>query len=83
MFENLSLGHLLFVLVAFLLLFGAKRLPEVGQSLGQGIREFKRSFSELRPDEPLPRAREERETYRPAPVERVEEERSEPKRLMR
>jgi TatA/E family protein of Tat protein translocase len=29
-----------------LLLFGAKRLPEVGASIGKGIREFKRSLSE-------------------------------------
>jgi len=33
------------ILIAFLflLLFGAKRLPEIGQSLGKGIREFKKS----------------------------------------
>ncbi len=29
----------------FLLLFGARRLPEVGQSLGKGIREFKKSLT--------------------------------------
>ena len=29
----------------FLLLFGAKRLPEIGQSLGKGIREFKNSLT--------------------------------------
>jgi sec-independent protein translocase protein TatA len=33
-------------MVVVLLVFGAKRLPEIGQSLGKGIREFKRSFSE-------------------------------------
>jgi sec-independent protein translocase protein TatA len=36
---------LVIVIVAFLL-FGAKRLPEFGASLGKGIREFKRSLSE-------------------------------------
>ncbi|MDQ6830252.1 MAG: twin-arginine translocase TatA/TatE family subunit, partial [Gemmatimonadota bacterium] len=30
-----------------LLLFGAKRLPEIGASLGKGIREFKGSLNEL------------------------------------
>jgi sec-independent protein translocase protein TatA len=35
------------LLVAFLfvLLFGARRLPEIGQSLGKGIREFKKSLT--------------------------------------
>jgi len=35
------------LLIAFLLLilFGAKRLPEIGQSLGKGIREFKKSLT--------------------------------------
>jgi sec-independent protein translocase protein TatA len=39
------------LLIAFLLLllFGARRLPEIGQSLGKGIREFKKSLTA--PDE--------------------------------
>jgi TatA/E family protein of Tat protein translocase len=37
--------HLLFLLVLALLLFGAKRLPEIGRSLGVGMREFKDSVS--------------------------------------
>jgi len=32
------------ILVVVLLLFGAKRLPEIGKALGEGIREFKRSM---------------------------------------
>jgi sec-independent protein translocase protein TatA len=34
------------IMVVVLLLFGAKRLPEVGSSIGKGIREFKRSISD-------------------------------------
>lgn len=37
--------HILLLLVAALLLFGSKRLPEIGKSLGTGIREFKRSVT--------------------------------------
>jgi sec-independent protein translocase protein TatA len=37
--------HLLFVGVLLLLVFGAKRLPELGQSLGSGLRGFKESIS--------------------------------------
>jgi len=42
MFTGLaSPTHLLILLVVILLVFGAKRLPEMGRSLGQGIQEFK------------------------------------------
>jgi sec-independent protein translocase protein TatA len=37
--------HLLFILVVALLVFGPKRLPSIGHSLGAGIREFRDSFS--------------------------------------
>jgi sec-independent protein translocase protein TatA len=35
--------HILLLLLVALLLFGAKRLPELGRSLGTGLREFRRS----------------------------------------
>ena len=34
-------SHIAIIVVALLLLFGARRLPEIGRSLGAGIREFK------------------------------------------
>jgi sec-independent protein translocase protein TatA len=37
--------HLAALVVILLLLFGAKRLPEIGRSLGTGMREFKQSVS--------------------------------------
>jgi sec-independent protein translocase protein TatA len=37
--------HILFLLVIVLLVFGAKRLPEMGHSLGSGLRGFKESLS--------------------------------------
>jgi sec-independent protein translocase protein TatA len=37
--------HIAFLLVILLLLFGAKRLPELGRSLGTGMRGFKESIS--------------------------------------
>ena len=45
---NLGPFELVFVLIVLLLLFGAKRLPELGSGLGKGIREFKRSMSEMK-----------------------------------
>jgi TatA/E family protein of Tat protein translocase len=38
--------ELLLVFLAILLLFGAKRLPEIAQGLGKGIREFKKAMKE-------------------------------------
>ncbi len=37
--------HLLLIAVVVLMVFGPKRLPDVGRSLGRGIREFKDSIS--------------------------------------
>jgi sec-independent protein translocase protein TatA len=37
--------HILFLLALLLLVFGAKRLPEMGRSLGTGLRGFKESLS--------------------------------------
>jgi sec-independent protein translocase protein TatA len=36
--------HIAFLLVILLLVFGAKRLPEIGRSLGEGMRGFKSSI---------------------------------------
>jgi sec-independent protein translocase protein TatA len=46
LFENLSLPHLLMVLAVAILVFGPKRIPEIAGSMGKGIREFKRHFSD-------------------------------------
>ncbi len=60
MFAGLaSPTHLLLILIVILLLFGAKRLPELGRSLGQSIQEFKGGLDtkelpeEEKPDEPV------------------------------
>jgi sec-independent protein translocase protein TatA len=48
---GISLPELLILLIVLLLVFGAKRLPEMGRSLGKGMREFKDSVSGI--DEPV------------------------------
>jgi sec-independent protein translocase protein TatA len=46
MFAGLaSPSHLLIVLVVVLLLFGAKRIPELAKGLGTGVRELREGFS--------------------------------------
>ena len=42
---NIGLGELLVIFAIILVLFGAKRLPEIGRALGKGIREFKKEAS--------------------------------------
>jgi sec-independent protein translocase protein TatA len=46
---GLGLGpmELTIILVIVLVIFGAKRVPEIGASFGKGIREFKRSLSDV------------------------------------
>ncbi len=57
MFGDLSFSHILILLLVLVLVFGAKRIPEIGSSLGQGIKEFKRSLKDATSDDlpPPPR----------------------------
>jgi sec-independent protein translocase protein TatA len=89
MFGNLGFPELLIIMIVILLLFGAKRIPEIAGSMGKGIREFKKNINdatrevtaETRPGEPESQSRltaaelEQRGTV-------DETERSAPKRLM-
>jgi sec-independent protein translocase protein TatA len=46
-FGNIGFTEILLLFLVALLLFGAKRLPEIGKSLGNGIREFKKATKEV------------------------------------
>jgi sec-independent protein translocase protein TatA len=50
-FNNIGPTELIIVLVIALIVIGPKRLPEVGKSLGKGMREFKDSLSGERKDD--------------------------------
>jgi sec-independent protein translocase protein TatA len=47
MFANLGFTELMVILVIVLVLFGARRVPEIGASIGKGIREFKKNINEI------------------------------------
>jgi sec-independent protein translocase protein TatA len=47
MFGNLGFGELMIILVIVLVLFGAKRIPEISASFGKGIREFKKNVNDV------------------------------------
>ena len=85
MFGNLGMGELMIIMVIVLVLFGAKRVPEISASFGKGIREFKRNLNDVQesigmaePGRDAPPAPRETLT-RPSPAT---EERPEPKRLL-
>ncbi len=46
--------HIILLLVIALLLFGGKRLPEIGRAVGSGMREFKDAITGHTPAESLP-----------------------------
>lgn len=86
MFGNLSFGEILIIFAVLLLVFGAKRLPEMGASIGKGIREFKKSITEVERSVTQPE-REERIAAAPPRdardlPPREEEKQPEPKRLL-
>ena len=81
---GLGMWEIMLIFLIILLVFGAKRLPEIGSSLGKGIREFKGSIREIErelkvPDLPPPPATS--STDAGAPAESESEEGGEPRRL--
>lgn len=52
---GIGLPELLLIFLVCLLLFGADRLPEIGRSLGEGIREFKKTFKDGHEGESKPK----------------------------
>ena len=50
MFGNIGLPELLVIMVIVLLLFGAKRLPEIAKSIGASVQAFKKGIKEVEHD---------------------------------
>ena len=48
MFGSLGLPELILIMAIALLVFGPKKLPEVGRSIGKAIREFKRTTEDIK-----------------------------------
>ena len=44
---NIGMPELIVIFLVVLLLFGAKRLPEIGNSLGKAIKEFKKASKDI------------------------------------
>lgn len=80
---GLGMGETVLILIVVLLLFGAKRIPEIAGALGKGINSFKKNINDVQGSiqnaEPTYRAEVNRATE--APV-RVDDPTAEPKRLL-
>ena len=50
MLSNIGVPGLILILVLALIIFGPKKLPEIGRAFGQTLREFKKSTRELTSD---------------------------------
>jgi sec-independent protein translocase protein TatA len=74
---NVGPLELAIVLIIALVVFGPKRLPELGRSVGRGIREFKSSISgDHDDDEPQPQAKIESAQPPPPPSESAQAEKA-------
>jgi sec-independent protein translocase protein TatA len=47
MFGNLGTGEILLILLIVLIFFGAKKIPDLAQGLGKGVREFRRAMRDV------------------------------------
>jgi sec-independent protein translocase protein TatA len=70
---NIGPLEIIVVLIIVLVIFGPKRLPEMGRSLGKGIREFKDSVTNRDEDEPPEIERVNAEASRPLEGEVVQD----------
>ncbi|RKZ23952.1 twin-arginine translocase TatA/TatE family subunit [bacterium] len=61
MFGTIGWPEIILLLLVVLLLFGAKRLPEIGRALGKGIREFKKSIKGIEDELEEPEKKVEKE----------------------
>lgn len=50
MFGNLGASELLIIVLVVLILFGSKKIPELAQGIGKGMREFKKALRDVEED---------------------------------
>lgn len=85
MFGQLGFGEILMIMVVILLLFGAKRIPEVAASFGKGIKEFKKNINDVTHEVATPARPDALRSEAPRTVDSTavaEENHPEPRRLI-
>jgi len=78
MFGSIGMPELVIILMIALIIFGPRKLPELGRSLGKSLGEFKRASNELRStlDEEIRLEEQRSTTPRPAEQRPVEQQES-------
>lgn len=81
MFENLGFGEILLIIIVIVVFFGPKRIPDIAQSIGKGIREFKKAMRDVQDevssainDPPRQSPKEQKKIEEPAPEQNLTEE---------
>ena len=84
MFGQLGFGEILLIMIVILLLFGAKRIPEVAASFGKGIKEFKKNINDVTHEVTTPARPDSLRSESPRPMDTAPaaEDRPEPRRLI-
>ncbi|MCH7991411.1 MAG: twin-arginine translocase TatA/TatE family subunit [Gemmatimonadetes bacterium] len=77
MVGGFGMWEMIFIFLVILLLFGAKKLPEIGSALGKGIREFKSSVREIEHEFKAPDRQIHRSSPPPTPAAEDEEDEEE------
>ena len=73
---NLGGGEIILILALILVLFGAKKLPELAKGLGQGIKEFKKATHEVTDE--VQRSLEDNNSYSPPPPRQLDQPETKP-----
>ncbi|MBC7842708.1 MAG: twin-arginine translocase TatA/TatE family subunit [Gemmatimonadaceae bacterium] len=79
---GLGMGEMIIALVIILLLFGAKRIPEIAGSIGKGINQFKRSINDVEKSVTESDASYRTDVRKSEPPVRIDDPTAEPKRLI-
>jgi len=74
MIGGFGMWEMIFIFLVILLLFGAKKLPEIGSALGKGIREFKSSVREIENEFKAPDRQIHRSSPPPTPAQQDDED---------
>lgn len=61
MFGRIGMQELILILALALIIFGPRKLPEIGRSIGQGLREFKKATTEMQKSVSLDEGEEKKE----------------------
>ena len=69
---GLGWGEIVVIMLVILLLFGAKKLPELAKGMGKGIKEFKKATRDV--NDELDRAMDDQPTYTPPPTPQITEQ---------